>query len=80
MLAYEELIVKRVKCPKMDPRSARKIAREVYSGKIRKESVDDLLDNLGAVRKAGLLNCPASAYFHQGMKRIRSRAQSGEPD
>lgn len=80
VLDYEANILRRVNCPNMDAKSARKISRECYSRKLRKEAVDDLLDNLEACRRAKKLEVPASVYFHVGMRRIRSRAASGEAD
>lgn len=77
---YAALIVRRVNCPQMAERSALKIARSVSDGHLLRRAVDDLLDNLDAIRAAQRLLVPASVYFHVGMRRIRSRAQSGEAD
>lgn len=77
---YAALIVRRVNCPNMNGRSALKIARAVGSGTVRKSAVDDLLDNLDAIRQTPNLEVPASVYFHCGMRIIRSRAHSGESD
>jgi hypothetical protein len=63
-------IVARINCPNTDEGYCLRIAWMIVEREISSRRVFALLANLDTCQRKGLLNCPRSAYFASGMRKI----------
>lgn len=66
-------IKRRVNCKKLRFSPCLKAAQAVVDGEISRHSIEELLENLDALRRHSKLKAPASAYFNGGLKKLLDR-------